>query len=745
MKQKPVFMLVCWLAICMTMQFASAQDDVASTQRVSIDSNGNPTNDESGDVGLSADGRYVAFWSSATNLVEGDTNGFADIYVRDRQTGVMERVSVSSNGGQSNGISYNPGFSSDGRYVLFSSVATNLVEGDTNDDWDVFVHDRQTGETERVSVSSNGGQSNGQSAPGQYTISEDGRYVGFVSSATNLVADDTNGTWDVFVHDRQTGVTERVSVSSNGGQSDAQSWRASLSGDGRYVAFSSVATNLVADDTNGTWDLFVHDRQTGVTERVSVDSNGTEGNSWSFTRMADMSFDGRYVAFNSASSNLVIGDTNEQVDVFVRDRLTGVTERVNVDSNGTEGNASSYITNIEISGDGRYVAFVSAASNLVIGDTNGKNDVFVHDRLTGETERVSVNSNGNQSDDDNGATYGTDISLSADGRYVGFTSLANNLTADDTTASDLAQGREVFVHDRDNHHPLRPRIVSTSPVDGAVDVATNVLSSGGLGITVAFDKVMNQASVRQSALKLTDLTAGSTPFIFPLGAGAANFLDVSFNSENTAVTVKLLASVTTTTDGYKDFVQLVPGHRYRVELDDSTNAKDVEGNSLLLPFEDRILTFATVGSSGTAVAPSIVSTSPVDDGTVSVDILSTTGVSLTFSALMDRDSVRDTQLELAGGDSWDSFTASPDGDFKTSPQWIYNLDLSSQDVNLAFSDTLTETTVVATLVSGSSVSLLEGRGYRITLNSTSAHRLGNASSKLSYTSRRWCGLEGRFS
>ncbi|HIB91867.1 TPA: hypothetical protein EYO57_32550, partial [Candidatus Poribacteria bacterium] len=284
-----------------------------------------------------------------------------------------------------------------------------------------------------------------------------------------------------------------------------------------------------------------------------------------------------------------------------------------------------------------------------------------------------------------------------------------------------------------NHHPLRPRIVSTSPEDGAVDVATDVLSSGGLGITVAFDKVMNQASVRQSALKLTDLTAGSTPFVFGLGADAANFLDVSFNSDNTAVTVKLLASVTTATDGYKDFVQLSPGHRYRVELD-STDAKDVEGNSLLLPFEDRLLTFATAGSSGTAVSPSIVSTSPVDGETVFVDILSTTGVSLTFSALMDPDSVRDTQLELAGGDSWDSFTASPDGDFKTSPQWIYNLDLSSQDVNLVFSDTLTETTVVATLASGSSVSLLEGRGYRIKLNSTSAHRLGNASNKLLYTS-----------
>jgi Tol biopolymer transport system component len=165
-------------------------------------------------------------------------------------------------------------------------------------------------------------------------------------------------------------------VHSNGAQGNDDSHFAAISADGRYVAFHSDASNLVAGDTNNARDIFVRDRQMGTTERVSVHSNGAQGNDWSFDPA--ISDDGRYVAFESRASNLAPGYTNGTVDIFVRDRLMGTTERVSVDSNGTQANYDSYSP--DISGDGRYVAFQSLASNLVSGDTNGVSDVFVRDR-----------------------------------------------------------------------------------------------------------------------------------------------------------------------------------------------------------------------------------------------------------------------------------------------------------------------------------------------------------------------------
>jgi Tol biopolymer transport system component len=175
--------------------------------------------------------------------------------------GTTTRVSVASNGAQGNGDSFSSSISADGRYVAFHSIASNLVSGDTNGAWDVFVHDRQSGQTTRVSAASNGAQGNGDSE--SPSISADGRYVAFSSDASNLVSGDTNGAWDVFVHDRQSGQTTRVSAASNGAQGNGDSESPSISADGRYVAFSSDASNLVSGDTNGAWDVFVHDRQSG--------------------------------------------------------------------------------------------------------------------------------------------------------------------------------------------------------------------------------------------------------------------------------------------------------------------------------------------------------------------------------------------------------------------------------------------------------------------------------------------------
>jgi hypothetical protein len=220
---------------------------------------------------------------------------------------------VSSAGVEGNDESYTPSISADGRYVAFHSDASNLVSGDTNNYEDVFVHDRQTGETTRVSVDSTGVQGN---YGGEYpSISADGRYVVFRSYATNLVPGDTNGRCDIFDHDRQTGQTTRVSVDSAGVQGNYGSYYSSISADGRYVAFISDASNLVPGDTNDWSDVFVHDRQTGETTRVSVSSAGVEGNYDCYS--PSISADGRFVAFITSASNLVPGDTSGSQDVFV--------------------------------------------------------------------------------------------------------------------------------------------------------------------------------------------------------------------------------------------------------------------------------------------------------------------------------------------------------------------------------------------------------------------------------------------
>ena len=249
-----------------------------------------------------------------------------------QKRGQTSRVSVSSSGAQANDLSRSPTISASGRYVAFSSDAHNLVDGDTIYQHSVFLHDRQTGQTSLISVSSSGVQGNGASY--NSSITADGRYVAFHSYATNLVPGDTNGVADAFVHDRQTGQTTRVSVSSTGEQGDLNSLSPSISADGRYVAYSSWSSNLVEGESNDRMDVFVYDRQTGRPSRISVSSGGEPGNGNS--EMPSISADGRFVAFHSIASNLVEGDTNDKYDEFVHDRQTGQTTRASVSSNGEQ-------------------------------------------------------------------------------------------------------------------------------------------------------------------------------------------------------------------------------------------------------------------------------------------------------------------------------------------------------------------------------------------------------------------------
>lgn len=360
-----------------------------------------------GNQTVSADGRFVAFRSAASTLVADDTNGTLDVFVRDRLLGVTERISVPYPGAPGDTFHCSsPAISADGRHVAFTSSNPNVVPGATVGDPDVYVRDRESGTTERISVSSAG-------APGNYhsdspSLSADGRYVAFRSDSSNLVTPDLNGyTGDVFVHDRQTGETRLVSVDSSEAQGNGASGTPTISADGRYVAFPSSATNLVPNDTNGHVDYFVHDMQTGITERVSVSSSGAQGDyEAGYLYVApSISADGRLVAFASAATNLVAGDYNEAVDVFVRDRWLGTTQRVT-------GPFGGRFTNPSLSADGRYLALETYRN------------VYIQDRQTGVIEEV-----------DHEARR---PSLSADGHYVVFADSYDLLT----------QYANVYIHER---------------------------------------------------------------------------------------------------------------------------------------------------------------------------------------------------------------------------------------------------------------------------------------------------------
>jgi Tol biopolymer transport system component len=406
-----------------------------TTTRVSVDPSFADGNGASIRPSLSANGRFVAFESAADNLIAGDTNSAVDVFLRDLGMGVDLRVSVASDGSESDGDShiYRQAVSADGRYVAFESIATNLVPGDTNGVWDVFVRDTLNGTTERVSVDAFGAEADRDCAIA--AISADGRYIAFTSAADNLAPNKTSFYNDIFMHDRTTGATTLASSDSSGNQGGSWSVIPSISGDGRYVAFYGNASNLVPGDNNATFDAFVHDMTSGATTRISVDSAGNEANS--FSHGPAISTDGRYVAFCSAASNLVASDTNGVQDVFVRDLQSGTTEIVSRGLDGSEANGPSFPAGI--SDDGSHVVFTSSASNLVANDTNGADDTFVFNRTSATTARVNIHSDGAEANANSMAYAAT---ISGDGQLVAFASIATNLVDDDTNGLE-----DVFVHE----------------------------------------------------------------------------------------------------------------------------------------------------------------------------------------------------------------------------------------------------------------------------------------------------------
>ena len=392
----------------------SALGATAKTKRMSVSSAGVETDADSHTPVISADRRYVAFVTEADTLVSGDNNAVADVFVRDRSKKRTKRVSVKSNGTEFAGESSHPAISANGRFVAFNSAVPEVAGGSIAGD--VYVRDRASGKTRRVSRRPNGKRPNGPSESPD--ISGNGRYVAYTSKASNIVPNDTNGTWDIFVYDRSSGQTSRVSVKSNGKQAKGPSTDPAISASGRFVAFVSGARNLVKADTSFIKDIYVHDRLTGKTRRVSVKSNGKEADSFSLSPR--LSGDGRIVTFESFATNLVKNDSNGKYDIFTHDRATGKTRRVSVHANG--GQATGDSGGPDISANGRFVTFWSRAENLVSGDSNLVNDVFVHDRKSKKTKRVSVATGGAQANDNSHTP-----AIDAKGKAVVFVSDAKNL------------------------------------------------------------------------------------------------------------------------------------------------------------------------------------------------------------------------------------------------------------------------------------------------------------------------------
>jgi LPXTG-site transpeptidase (sortase) family protein len=531
------------------------------TERVSVASDGTQGNEYSDRPAISADGNFIAFLSNADNLVPNDTNGKTDVFIYNRQTGVTERVSiadVSLGGAQGNADAYpfHVALSADGRLVVFGSEANNLTSDGIGG---IFVHDRSTKTTELIAgwPTSWGGET-------EPVISANGRFVAYKSGS------------GVYLYDRDTDLIEYISVDSDE-KPIPTNGQPSISADGRYVAFHQ--------GDEGTW---VRDRQAGNTELVTRAIDGGLANSSS--ELPSISGDGRFVAFHSWATNLVENDTNGQADIFVRDMQEGKTERVSIARDGTQANSGSYYPSI--SANGRFVVFVSIASNLAIGVSNGMQHVFIHDRQTHITELVSMARDGAQGND------GSQVcpSVSADGRFVVFGSYATNLVLGDTNGK-----RDVFIHDR----MLLPKVIDTN--------LKTILEEGITNLTITFQKsIFNPSGDSLS----NDVTNPANYLMVESGTNG-NFDTVSCVIGHMKDDVQVIVnSVTynnisyTATVQINNSVQLSKGN-YRLFICGTTSIEDLGGNKINRGLRDYSIGFQVLNSPPSPEKPSDVTSLPV--------------------------------------------------------------------------------------------------------------------------------------
>lgn len=390
----------------------------AKTRRISVNSQGGQV---AGDAyiykrSISQNGRFVAFETDQKLVATDDNSMIFDIYVRNRKSGKTRIVSVPDGGKTGGNIAFAPEISANGRLVVFEAGGDTLVPSDDNNTTDVFVHDRRSGKTKRVSISSSETQADDGGM--QASISPNGRYVAFASLSDDLVPSDANGLVDIFVRDRKKQTTTRVSVDSSGSESNGTSERPSVADNGNVV-FSSGADNLVADDSNGTYDVFVHNLKTGETTLASISSSGVHGDQASHN--AAISRDGSVVTFMSTTA-FAPGTGGVYEEIWVRTLTGGKTRLVTRGVGGAPSDNGSAVYGGALSYNGRYVAFSSFATNLVGGDDNGVADMYWYDRKTKKMKLVSRTFDG--SDLDSGAAEGA---ISGDGRYVAFDTYASNV------------------------------------------------------------------------------------------------------------------------------------------------------------------------------------------------------------------------------------------------------------------------------------------------------------------------------
>jgi hypothetical protein len=402
--------------------------------RVSASASGGDPNGPSRRPDFSGGGRLVVFESSATNLTADPNGSIWDVFQRDLASGRTTLISLAPDGSGANGDSGSATVASVNGLVVFESAATNLGPADGNGVDDIYAR-AGSGPIQRVSVAVDGGDPDGRSF--EPDVSADGRFVVFTSEASNLVAGDVNGVTDIFVRDLQTGTTRRLSQPADGGQANDASRAPAISIDGGWAVFSSAASNLVSGDTNGVADVFRVRVATGGIARVSVSSSGREQNKGvkaPFFIVPDVSRNGRFVAWDSDATNLVRGDTNRDTDVFVRDVTNQITERVSTTVLGRQGNNDSYFPTL--SPDGRFVGFSSFASNLWPADRPGE-DVFLHDRRLGTTTILTARESGGRRGNERSKQLLRRPALSLEADRVGFTSTAALVKGDGNGMEDV--------------------------------------------------------------------------------------------------------------------------------------------------------------------------------------------------------------------------------------------------------------------------------------------------------------------
>jgi Tol biopolymer transport system component len=490
-----------------------------TTTCANLKPNGFPSAGTSLSPSISADGRWLAFVSSASDL--GAPSGSSlSVYLRDLATGAIALVSADPGGAAGAGSSTGPVISADGRWVAFTSAAPTLVAGDTNGVRDTFVRDVVNATTIRVSLSSTGMQATQDCTA--TSLSADGRYVAFETTDA-LVPTDANGVLDVYVHDRVTGATRRASVASTGTESAGNCYDGWLSADGNRVAFTGNSDDLVPGDANGYSDVFVHDFALGTTVIASVSSTSVLGDLGSLR--AALSGDGNTVVFVSAATNLVAQALFPSHHAFARNLSAGTTDLVDADAAGVGGNGSIYsIYRFDVSHDGRFVAFSSSSSNLVAGDTNQVFDVFVKDRLNGAVVRASFGAVGQQIDE----AHARWPAISDDGRFVAFFTDAENVLPADSNLN-----WDVFVRDLGGL-PTGTAFCFGDGTGGACPCNNYGFFGRGCGHSNdpegAEIFAMGRASVSADMLRLggRELPSGTTCLFFQGTAQAAGLLGAPF-------------------------------------------------------------------------------------------------------------------------------------------------------------------------------------------------------------------------